>query len=133
MRWLLARASLAPGRGRPASRPCTVTVHVRALGRVVEVHQDDLLPGAQHGPAGADRKHQGRPQQRGAHVGVAVAVVPGLLVRVGELRGHQPLETVLQVAHDARLVLEGRQSGGRSGHEEADRPFPDSRAVDELP
>jgi hypothetical protein len=42
----------------------------------------DLLPGAKHGPAVAHRHRQARTKQRRLQVGMAVAVVPGLLVSV---------------------------------------------------
>ena len=42
----------------------------------------DLLPGAEHGPAVAHGQRQARTEQRRLQVGMAVAVVPGLLLGI---------------------------------------------------
>jgi hypothetical protein len=67
----------------------------------------DLLPGAEHRPAGAHRRRQARTKQRGLQVGMAVAVVPGLLVSVIPARWNKLSQKRRQVLLQARLELDG--------------------------
>ena len=78
---------------------------------------NELLPGAQHGLAVGHRRREGRPQERGLQMRMAVAVVPGLLVAVVAARRDQPVEHFGQVALEARLELD-RADRRRAAHAE---------------
>lgn len=55
---------------------------------------------------------------------MTVTVVVGLFVVVMAPGGRQLVEELLQIEHTARLVLEGGQRAGGSGHEHATDAIP---------
>jgi hypothetical protein len=58
---------------------------------VVQIDEDDLLPVPQDRAAGVEGDREARPQEGRPHVGVAVAVLPSLLVLVFETLGEETL------------------------------------------
>src|SRR5512139_2284412 len=78
----------------PAGLALAAELHhdVAAAGARVEVDEDDLLPRAQEEPAVLERHGQGGAEEAGPDVGVAVVVVPRLLVSIGDPAGSQALE-----------------------------------------
>jgi len=71
------------------------------------VDGDDLLPGAQPQFSRADGQDDRRAQQGGLDMAVAVAVMPGQFVGVGQIGGHQTADRLFEIGHNARLVLDG--------------------------
>ena len=92
---------------------------------VVEVDQDELLPGAEREPPADHRHLLGGADQRGALVGVGVGVVVEPVVLVVALDRDQPVEQGPQVGDAAGLELHRRDRGGRPAHEGGDEPVVD--------
>ena len=82
-----------------------------------KIDEDRLLVFAGEQAAVAEWEGQAGADQRGADMGMAVVVVPGLLVLVADVVGNQPLESLLQVMlHQPRFVFQrGQRSGGSDG------------------
>src|SRR5262245_22769354 len=83
---------------------------------IVEVDENNLLPGAEKQLAVRERNHERRSEQRSTAVRMSVAVMPGVLVMVPRVPGRDALEHRGQVAHEARLVLDRRQRRSRARH-----------------
>lgn len=87
---------------------------------VVEVHVDDLLPGAERQLAVDEGHGERRPQQRGAHVAVTVAVAPARIVGIVAIGVRDLIEEAAQVADAAAFVLDGGECAGggrrKDGH-----------------
>ena len=61
-------------------------------GAVVEIQQDDLLPGPQLEPSLVDGDAQGRLEEGRPDVGIAVAVPPAAVMGIGQVLGEKPLD-----------------------------------------
>ena len=86
--------------------------HGPFTGPNVALNVKDLLPSAEHEPAVAHGHRQARTEQRRLQVGMAVAVVPGLLVGVVPAGGNQAPQKRRQVLLQARLELNGADGSG---------------------
>ena len=101
----------------------TVKSHYLALdaalpGPVVEVKQDDLLPGAQKQAVPGNGDGQRRFEKRGPDMGIAVAVAPAAVMLVGEILGKEALDGSPQIVDHAGLEFDGAQGRGGPGDEE---------------
>jgi len=94
--------------------------YISVSGPVIEVDQDDLLPGTEDKATIGNRNSERRPQKGGADVGVAVAVSPSGVVAVGDPHWRNPVDGVLQVANNAAFVFDGRYRRRRTGDEDQD-------------
>src|SRR6516225_6572443 len=72
----------------------------------IAFQQDNLLPGTQDQLTLGDRHGQARTLQGGLQVGMAVAIVPGLLVAILPAGGNQSVEHLRHIAAQARLELD---------------------------
>jgi len=78
-----------------------------ASGFDVAFQMENLLPGAQDRFSTGHRHGQGRSQQRGLQMRVAVAVVPGAFVSVIAAGRDEFVQQVRQVFHQARFKFDG--------------------------
>jgi len=88
---------------------------------VVEIDQDDLLPGSQEQPAAGKWDHQRWADQGSPDVGAAVVISPPEMVAVGAVGGRDLIQHALQVGDHPILELDGRQPGGGAGAEQGYR------------
>src|SRR5260370_24045877 len=83
----------------------------------ITFQEDDLLPGAQDQLGLGDGHGQAGPLECGLQVGMAVAVVPGLLVAIIPAGWNEAVGPFPQVPAPARLKLD-RPDGRRAAHAE---------------
>src|SRR2546421_105426 len=98
----------------------------------VALDMEDLLPGAEDDLAVADRHRQPRAEQSRLQVGVAVAVMPGLLVAVLAGRRQQAVKFGRQVAKQAWLKFDGPHRCRAAHIEDVDNPDTDFRPPDDV-
>ena len=66
-------------------------------GAIIEIYEDYLLPGAQSQPF-VDKRYCQRSAKCGsADVGMAVAVRPSLVMRIGDVPGYHPIPHILEI------------------------------------
>lgn len=91
---------------------------------------EDLLPGAENGLPFTHRHCQARTEQRRLQVGMAIAVVPGLLVGIVPAGWNQPPQKRGQVLLQARLELDGAYRSGAAHVEDLDDARAHTRLAD---
>ena len=72
---------------------------------------EDLLPCSEHRFCARNRHGQRRPEQRRLQMGVAVAIVPRLLMAVRAAGRNQFVQKLWQVALQTRFELNGADRG----------------------
>ena len=94
---------------------------VAGSGSGVEVDEDNLLPGTECELGVDEGDGEGRAQERGADVGVAVVVVPGLFVLVEVVLGCEFFEGGGEVVvNESGFEFDGGDAGGGADVEEGD-------------
>jgi len=96
---------------------------IAGAGTVVEVDEDDLLPGAEEHFAIGEGDGQGRPLQGGADVGGTVAVAPGQVVVVGFVRRGEFFVGFREVLEQTRFEFNGGDAAGGAAVENGDLAF----------
>jgi hypothetical protein len=131
--WMFGPAAPAArsARGRVPRLAGKLNDHLAAARMVVAVDQDHLLPRAQEKVTVGHGHHQRGSEEAGPHVGMAVAVVPRVLVVVAHGPGGQALQGGGQVAAQPGLELDGGDGGCRAGHEHQDLAVIEVVPVDE--
>ena len=103
-----------------------------AAGFDVAFQMENLLPGAQHRFSTGHRHGQGRPQQRGLQMRMAVAIVPRLFVSVIAARRDEFVQQVGQVFHQARFEFDGADCAGAADVEYVRRARAHAGVMDDL-
>lgn len=96
----------------------------------VKVDEDYLLPRPQGHPLVGEGNRKARSEQRSPNMGMAIVVVPGLMMLVFGTPGRYPLERLLNVMDQPRLVLNSRQRGSRADYEKRDGAVRQARVFD---
>ena len=74
---------------------------------IVEINQNDLLPGAEQKTVLHKGDCQGWAQQSGTDMGKAVAVPPPVVVGIADTLGSHTFHGLPEVLHGARFELDG--------------------------
>ena len=78
---------------------------------IIEIDQDNLLPGAENEMAVFERDAKGGAEHCRAHMSVAVAVPPGCIVVVGNAGGRKFFECFGDVFQQAGFIFNGCYAG----------------------
>ena len=101
-------------------------------GSIVEVDQDNLLPGTQRQFAASDGNAKIGFQQRRAEMRITIPVAPGLVVSLGGIHGSDLFERPLQVRQGSPLILDGSQRRRGACDKQVYDPFLDAASLDGL-
>jgi hypothetical protein len=96
-------------------------------GAHVEINENDLLPRSVHKAPPGKGHREGRADEGGSQVGVAIGVSPSLVVVIVVLRREYHFHEISEVLYKAVLKLDSRQAAGGSLNEEYHMAFGQSR------
>ncbi len=99
---------------------------------VVEVEEDDLLPGPEDHGAAHNGNQERRTEKGCPHVGVTIAVPPAGVVTVSQALRRQASDGLFQILDDAAFELDGRESRRGPRDEEENLAFGDAGLPDFL-
>lgn len=100
------------------SLPHHLEYHLTVSIAIIQLQEDDLLPGAQHKLPTAEGHHQAGPEERGADMVVAVSIMPEEVMGIVQILGGNSLQGISQVCHQTILMLDGGNRSRRSGNED---------------
>ncbi len=88
---------------------------------VIQLQEDDLLPGAQNQPSRSKGHNQARSNERGPDMRMAVAIVPAQIMGIIDILWRNPLQGIPQVRHQTVLILDGGHRSRSPGNEDHNR------------